>query len=461
MTIKKLANRTLRELFFVLGLLPAAIAHAGTYYVAVDGSDSHTCGQAQNQSTPRRTLNAGIGCLSSGDTLEVKAGTYTRPSVLPPSGSSWSNLTTIKRFGSDTVTLTFPKEGRNSEINFNQGVSYVALEGFILDGGFNTALIIGLGDSPHHIKIANNVIKNSTNMGIEGTCVGCWITSNQFHALGHSCPYITLPDGSPAPCPTKEFNVGYSAGIYIGDQDVLIENNEFWDFAGSAIQVFNSGARPTDNTIVRYNRIHDGSGSWAVRGDGLNGSWGIILANGSNLQAYGNIITNLRGVASGPTVSNSPYGILVMSTCSDCTVYNNTVYNNPALPAVVVHASGTTIINNIFWNNAGVIDDQATGVTYFASNNLCNTAAPGCSVTSDPLFVNAAGDNSALALEQLEQAGDEVDALQIIMGHLIAFKAIEQTMDLKPPSFIALIEAVEKVFVAIQIAGDIKAQQHN
>jgi hypothetical protein len=143
-----------------------------------------------------------------------------------------------------------------------------------------------------------------------------------------------------------------------------------------------------------------------------------------------------------------------MSTCSDCKVYNNTVYNNLALPAVVVHASGTTITNNIFWNNAGIIDDHGTGVTYFASNNLCSSAATGCSVTSDPLFVNAAGDNSALALERMEQAA-VADALQTIIGHLIAFKAIEQTMDFKPPSFIALIEAVEKVFVEIQIAGEI------
>src|SRR5438132_6053065 len=68
------------------------LAHGATYYVAKTGSDSNSCTSAQSQSTPKLTINAGIGCLSAGDTLIVKAGTYneTLPDVIP-SGTSNGN----------------------------------------------------------------------------------------------------------------------------------------------------------------------------------------------------------------------------------------------------------------------------------------------------------------------------------------------------------------------------------
>ena len=90
--LKKIAPRALRRLIFACGLFTATIANAATYYVAKNGNDGYTCSQAQNPATPKITLNTGISCLSSGDTLEVKAGTYDAPSdtVEPPSGTSWT-----------------------------------------------------------------------------------------------------------------------------------------------------------------------------------------------------------------------------------------------------------------------------------------------------------------------------------------------------------------------------------
>ena len=51
-------------------------AQAATIYVRPQGNDATPCAQAQNAQTPRRTLNAGIACLSGGDTLIVGGGTY-------------------------------------------------------------------------------------------------------------------------------------------------------------------------------------------------------------------------------------------------------------------------------------------------------------------------------------------------------------------------------------------------
>src|SRR4029077_10743256 len=52
-----------------------------TYYVAPNGSDSNSCSQAQNIITPRKTVAAGIQCLSAGDTLYLRAGTYTSGAI--------------------------------------------------------------------------------------------------------------------------------------------------------------------------------------------------------------------------------------------------------------------------------------------------------------------------------------------------------------------------------------------
>ena len=56
--------------------VPSASSTGNVYYVAKTGSDSNSCAQAQSQSTPKLTIQAGIGCLSAGDTLFVRAGTY-------------------------------------------------------------------------------------------------------------------------------------------------------------------------------------------------------------------------------------------------------------------------------------------------------------------------------------------------------------------------------------------------
>src|SRR5712691_4046826 len=66
-------KKLLLVIFFTIVLV---LAHGATYYVAKTGSDSNSCANAQSQSTPKLTINAGAGCLSAGDTLIVKTGTY-------------------------------------------------------------------------------------------------------------------------------------------------------------------------------------------------------------------------------------------------------------------------------------------------------------------------------------------------------------------------------------------------
>jgi len=48
----------------------------GDYYVATNGSDSHSCAQARNPATPKRSIRAAMACMSGGNTLLIRDGTY-------------------------------------------------------------------------------------------------------------------------------------------------------------------------------------------------------------------------------------------------------------------------------------------------------------------------------------------------------------------------------------------------
>ncbi|MDH3279803.1 MAG: hypothetical protein OEQ18_01590, partial [Gammaproteobacteria bacterium] len=99
-------------LWLLAVLLWPSLASATTYYVATSGaggSDSNTCTQAQTHTTGKLTVEAGVACLASGDTLEIKAGTYQRTAELlnvPSGGGSWATATTITNYQSDVVVLT-------------------------------------------------------------------------------------------------------------------------------------------------------------------------------------------------------------------------------------------------------------------------------------------------------------------------------------------------------------------
>jgi hypothetical protein len=57
--------------------MSGGVAQAATYYVSKSGSNNNSCAQATSVSTPKLTINAGIGCLSGGgDTLLIRKGTY-------------------------------------------------------------------------------------------------------------------------------------------------------------------------------------------------------------------------------------------------------------------------------------------------------------------------------------------------------------------------------------------------
>jgi hypothetical protein len=246
--------------------------------------------------------------------------------------------------------------------------AYLVLDGFIVDAlGANEVLWIG--NDSHHIKLSNNEAKNARHHGIAASGVGNWITHNRIHHGG----YVPIYPGYP---------LDFGNAMYISGYEELVEHNEIYDWAGAGIQVFTGSATArNDNTVVRYNWIHDTSGSQAALGDGRGVAQGIILYNGANLQAYGNVLSNLQGDPG--YVGNQPAGI-DLQDCAACKVFNNTIYRSPV---VALHLSdgsvvGAEVRNNLVWLNA-TDDLYDRGTATSASNNLIG----------DPGFVNAAAND--------------------------------------------------------------------
>ncbi len=81
-------------------------AQAATYYVAKNGKDANSCAQAQSSSAPKLTIGDAVGCLTAGDTLYVRAGSYNETLIYTvPSGSSWSSKVRIAAYPGETVWM--------------------------------------------------------------------------------------------------------------------------------------------------------------------------------------------------------------------------------------------------------------------------------------------------------------------------------------------------------------------
>jgi parallel beta-helix repeat protein len=344
----------------LIGILVGRSSFAATFYVATTGNDSNSCIQAQNPSIPKRNImgaSGGISCLVAGDTLDIRSGTYDEQIVSHvgttfPSGTASQPITIQGHAGETIITRRF---GFHTGAN----IQYWIIDNLIIDdqndSGNNG---IFFGASNNHMTLKNTEIKNASCMGIQGGASFLRVINVNVHDNGSNCP----ASGGHA------FGVGY--GIYWWGADTLFERMKVHSNHGYGFHIFDSGSTIVSRNVVRYSRIHSNAGP--ERGIGL------LLSCGSNNEAYGNLIYDNEG------------GIQIDYRCTDCLVYNNTVFNNTPLGqgiGIARNVLRAVVKNNIVYGNAvnGIANNGASSVI---SNNLCDSAAAGCSVTGNPLFAD-------------------------------------------------------------------------
>jgi Right handed beta helix region len=349
------------------------LAHGATYYVAKTGSDSNSCANAQSQSTPKLTINAGAACLSGGDTLIVKAGSYTESLINNlPSGTAGSPTVLKSEVNHGAVMFTDATGTANWCTICLQNKSYITIDGMVLDGSHTDhAAHVYIYGTSDHIVVQNNEIRfgnghcNSTDnpMGIAtgpATPMSSFIVvrNNDIHHIS-----INVPGGC----------AFYGYGMYFYPTDSLVEGNDIHDNASYGIHNYNGASLSYAlRNVYRNNKIHDNGF--------IAGQAGILYASGgSDNQFYNNIVYN-----------NATFGVQVSGfgvTASNNTLYNNTFYGNGLECIRLGSSSGggpvnTTIRNNICYGNG--TDDVVT-----AASDTTGTVSDHNLLGTNPLFVNA------------------------------------------------------------------------
>ena len=139
---------------------------ATTYYVdnasGHSGSDANSC---TTTAAPCLTITGAVNKMAGGDTVQVRAGTYTEAVTLIKSGS----------VGSPTTLMAYPGEaptidGTGKVTQYNgivtiaasqSGAGYITLKGFKLFNSGGSGVAVG-GTNTHHIIIDSNTIGDGT-----------------------------------------------------------------------------------------------------------------------------------------------------------------------------------------------------------------------------------------------------------------------------------------------------------
>lgn len=386
--------------FFSLFFL-ANSAWAATYYVSKSGSDANSCVQAQKISTPKLTINGGIGCMSGGDTLEIRNGTFVEfVRDIVPSGVSESQNTTIKNYSNEKVTVEPPSAGERL-FWIGGGKKYITIDGLIFDAQkkVNTPFAIeDLQPLPENITVKNVSILNGINSGAFAS------------GFNHKFQNCTVAGNG-------ILGTGRDHGLYVDFKNSLIENCRIYENAAWGIHAFHQdgGEQYLFGNVFRNNILYD------------NVSGGIIISNGNNFLVYNNITYNNGNPSEWGGIRADFFAV-------DSKIYNNTSYRDRVGYIIGQGASNISLKNNITFQSGEGISNSGSGT--IISNNLI----------SDPKFINASENNFHLlsnssarnAGATLYEVSTDFDGVIRPQDHFYdigAFEYIGQTSsDTTPPS---------------------------
>jgi hypothetical protein len=243
-------------------------------------------------------------CLAPGDTLTVKAGTYTETSLTPPNGTAAAPVT-IQAESPKAVTIQAPASGATDSIFAltDRPAAYLVIDGFILDGrasseGDGAGKIITMNEPSHDVTFKNCEIRNGRTSGVNIHPVTNADFSGRFqfsdcevHHNGYFYP------GTPG-----DTNWHSGHGYYFGVSDGLIAGGSIHDNAGHGIQFYHNPSlslgAPNRN-IMRCVRVYN-NGRGPEGGPGIGVYWGSgnqLLSNEVSGNRSGEIITTTGAVS--------------------------------------------------------------------------------------------------------------------------------------------------------------------
>lgn len=388
----------------ILALILAAAGcqAASTYYVAAAGSDAHPGTAAQ----PWATLQHAVDMISSGDTIQVEAGTYAGCRI-ELSGSHTAPKKLEAASGAHVILNKPGAANRHNSIveveNFGAVVADWIISGFEVENSPKYGIDVRVTD---RITVENNHVHNSALTGI-------------FTAFSN---YVQIRN--------NETDHNKEHGIYQSNSSTnpTIHGNRSHDNASCGIHMNGDISEQPGNGLVKYALVED------------NIIWNNGAAGGSGINADGVDDSTIRNnlLYNNHASGISLYGIDGAHSSSYNKVYNNTIVM-PAGARFAVNIPddgsvappvGNQVENNILYTPdsfhgsvlvakarvAGFVSDYNVVVSHFSNDNgntsisLAKWQALGYDVhsiaaTPAELFVNPAAGNY-----QLKTGSKAIDA---------------------------------------------------
>ncbi len=323
---------------------------AATYYVSTNGRDTNP----GTISKPFKTIARGSKAVASGDTLYIRAGTYSEfgPTLRNGRASAYTRYAAYP--GEERKVIIKPPSGYYPAVlnlvYFPDSAAYIELRGLVIDGANINRRGYGIKGIKKS-RVINNVVRNY-DMGLGG--------GGDSQIVGNSV-----------------FNMK-SYGIYTGSgNNGLVEGNIFHDCGGYAIHHYKSGGG-VNNWTFRKNTLYRSGSLYihALTGAEKRTSPAALISSGRYNKFYNNIVYDNHG------------GISVGFGAVDSLIANNTVYANATSGINISGNYGslrTRVINNIAYSN-GSAQLANTGTSTILKNNL----------TANPKFVSAGTRNFRL-----------------------------------------------------------------
>lgn len=328
--------------------------HAGTYYVATNGSDSN----AGTTTKPWRTVAYATNQMGPGDTTYVRGGTYRESQIrFRRSGTSSAPIKLLSASGESPI-IDFVDKASSKQIRFQNSsglkypIGWITVEGFQIRNAYNGFKIY----NGHDLTIRRNSIQDSKSQGFHGNGTRILIERNK---INHN--------GSVA---------AYDHGIYLNGTGITIINNLIYDNRCFGIQV-NGSASYSSSSHAGPEFAY--SSNWVISNNTIayNRCPGVVLWGSTpGLRAENNIFyeNSVNGAS-----SSSTQGISFVSTTG----------------------SGILIRNNLAYaSGSGGMKFLSSGTTnYTQSGNIVNTLKPAfvnapATLPSSPNFALSSGSSA-------------------------------------------------------------------
>ncbi|RZK25797.1 MAG: T9SS type A sorting domain-containing protein [Flavobacterium sp.] len=356
----------MKSLFLILALLIVGSAHAANYYFSTSiGDDSRTAIQAQNPSTPWKTLkklNAFFTNIQPGDSVLFKRGDVWRESLTiigslakkdkqiilsaygignKPviSGADKFNNWTKEGMYYYMPSLNRPKYVFTDNIPLVSTITKAALSpGSFYWDGINSRIYIRLKNDAN--PSSYNIEASLRNYGIQSSSNHLIFDGLQVEKINDKGIHLINGRYNIIKNCTVKYVCSY--GIYLQLGNNTVTGNLVDNVSGHAIEAYNNHNEINGNTIINTGKFFKSATPSMLYPAGIT----LSISDSSNV--HDNIIGPTYGNGSG----SMTHGIYIADNSTNINVYGNTVFDNTSGDGIKFATNGN-IYGNICYNNSG------------------------------------------------------------------------------------------------------------